>query len=442
MASAKRRASGRYMALYYPLAGGVQKSAGTYDTELEALTVAAKMEAWCRTGSAGLSPEEKATMTIGEYAWKWLANHRVERSTKDGYKSYLDAHIIPKFGHIRVAELQREQVRQFLTEIRDVKGLSPASQKALRSCVSAMMQTAWDDGYRSDNPARGIRVDRNSRKRITVMTTEQFGRVHALLPTDGSRLLASLIVATGCRSGEAFVLRVSDLDVEKQKIWFQRALQVVNRERHGVRFHIGDTKTHDIRDVTLNKRVFVRLIDWIADNNLGPDDFLFPRSLVLPLRRRGRAKNYDLTPELLASLGTITAANGKDYNHGTMNGYITAKCRCDYCKQGFSDYRWQRNQSKAGRKPFKHRDLDVVDGNVWRDAWMEACKQADLPFIPTAYQLRHTHASWMIQNGIAPKQVMHRLGHASLSTTDLYVHMVDGTDDGGAADVMDSLGDW
>ncbi len=46
---------------------------------------------------------------------------------------------------------------------------------------------------------------------------------------------------------------------------------------------------------------------------------------------------------------------------------------------------------------------------------------------PTAYQVRHTQASWLIDAGENPKAVMHRLGQAGLPTTARYVHVLDET---------------
>ena len=55
-----------------------------------------------------------------------------------------------------------------------------------------------------------------------------------------------------------------------------------------------------------------------------------------------------------------------------------------------------------------------------------------IPFKPTAYQVRHTHASWLIDAGENPKAVMHRLGQADLRTTARYVHVLDETGESAA----------
>jgi integrase len=45
------------------------------------------------------------------------------------------------------------------------------------------------------------------------------------------------------------------------------------------------------------------------------------------------------------------------------------------------------------------------------------------------YDLRHTHASLLIAEGVHPKKIAERLGHASIKLTmDLYGHLFDGSD--------------
>lgn len=51
----------------------------------------------------------------------------------------------------------------------------------------------------------------------------------------------------------------------------------------------------------------------------------------------------------------------------------------------------------------------------WGRAWKAALKSACGGGGPTAFQLRHTHASWRFEAGEDPKTVMKRLGHHNLA---------------------------
>ncbi len=55
------------------------------------------------------------------------------------------------------------------------------------------------------------------------------------------------------------------------------------------------------------------------------------------------------------------------------------------------------------------------------------------------HDLRHSHAAMLIRQGVHPKVIQVRLGHASIKTTlDVYGHLFDGLD-GAAADAIDAL---
>jgi len=71
-------------------------------------------------------------------------------------------------------------------------------------------------------------------------------------------------------------------------------------------------------------------------------------------------------------------------------------------------------------------------------AWVKLVKRAGLEGI-RLHDARHTHASLMLKQGIHPKVVQERLGHATISTTlDLYSHVSPGLQQA-AAESFDKL---
>jgi site-specific recombinase XerD len=56
----------------------------------------------------------------------------------------------------------------------------------------------------------------------------------------------------------------------------------------------------------------------------------------------------------------------------------------------------------------------------------------------TPYQVRHTHASWLIDQGVDLARVQYRLGHGDLQATMRYVKILDG-EDPKAADLMSAI---
>lgn len=85
------------------------------------------------------------------------------------------------------------------------------------------------------------------------------------------------------------------------------------------------------------------------------------------------------------------------------------------------------------------------DNRFHQRVWNPACYRAGfLDPIPRLHDLRHTHASWLIEEGVDLKTIQRRLGHEKSSTTmDIYGH-ISPTSQARAAtateDIMDAIG--
>ncbi|MFC1902399.1 tyrosine-type recombinase/integrase [Chloroflexota bacterium] len=65
--------------------------------------------------------------------------------------------------------------------------------------------------------------------------------------------------------------------------------------------------------------------------------------------------------------------------------------------------------------------------------WVKLVKRTGLEGI-RLHDARHTHASLLLKQGVHPKVVQERLGHATISTTlDLYSHVAPGLQEAAAA---------
>jgi hypothetical protein len=133
------------------------------------LEVADKTERHIRLGLAETSPADKATIAIEDFGVKFLAEHAVEPNSKMTYAQLLRSHIYPYIGKRRVAEISRETIHRLLTVVLPEGDVSQATVINVRTCLSALMQMAWDHGYRSDNPVnRGTGLDRPAAERQAV----------------------------------------------------------------------------------------------------------------------------------------------------------------------------------------------------------------------------------------------------------------------------------
>ena len=86
--------------------------------------------------------------------------------------------------------------------------------------------------------------------------------------------------------------------------------------------------------------------------------------------------------------------------------------------------------------------IDKEDGspiypNAVSNAWQRLAKKAGLNGI-RLHDARHTHASYMLKQGIHPKVVQERLGHSSIQVTlDTYSHVAPGIQEKAAAHLDD-----
>jgi hypothetical protein len=158
---------------------------------------------------------------------------------------------------------------------------------------------------------------------------------------------------------------------------------------------------------------------------LGPDGLLFARWPAAPAA--------SCTVDEPDDLGfTEPNAAGRRYRHGTLSAYNAGPCRCAHCRRAFADYRAKRRAAQ-GASPRPRRTIgdDEHIGRNWfrRMVWRPACEAAGLTDLPRFHDLRHSHASWLLAGGADLQVVKERLGHASIVTTQRYLHTLPEADE-------------
>ncbi|GGT62772.1 tyrosine-type recombinase/integrase [Actinomadura citrea] len=417
----------RYTA-YYDDIRGQRRSAGTFASKKEADKAWQRAEVKVSEGRTG--EPARGRQRFRDYVENtWLPNHEMEASTREGYTYAIYKHLMPEFGGMRMVDILPEHVRAWIAKLKN-QGMKPVTIQCNKIILSAIFTTALDDQVTYLHPCRGVKSPPIARKPLQIVTPEQFDDVYNALPEGTFRLLAETEIESGLRWGELSELRPRDLNLKTRILTVSRTVVELNPKFHpeGGHFLVKDyPKDKEYRRFKLSAQMTEKLEEHIRAARLTRDDLFFH----MPPQDKPRARITEIPdPETLGR--TEPNEKGRTYNHGTLSGYTAGHCRCDYCRGAFSLYRAARRANgKDNPRPLRTRMTDGHIPNDWfrRNIWNPAIAAAGLDFRPTMRDLRHAHASWLLNGGADLQIVKERLGHASIATTERYLHTLPDADE-------------
>lgn len=165
-------------------------------------------------------------MTVKEYADKFIGfkSKQAKKDTIDSYKRQLDIHVLPEFGTLKLSDVRRDILREWIFDIAQDKATSTV--KLIWSVTSAIFSQAYSDGYIDSDPTSGIKLPKGKAKKETETfeTKEQAKTFCDNLPDDICGKIMRFTMLTGLRSGEVRGLRWSDVSLSAKEIHIQRTL--------------------------------------------------------------------------------------------------------------------------------------------------------------------------------------------------------------------------
>jgi integrase len=415
----------RFQALYADVKGR-RRSAGTFATDRAATRAWQRAEEQVAEGRMG--DPRRGQQRFRRYVLEeWLPHHEMEARTRENYTYYLDRLILPEFGPMRMVEILPLDVRRWVTTLKS-NGLSPTVIRYCMTVLSAIFTTALNDQVIHLHPCRGVKTPPVPKRPRTIISPEQFDAIYAALPSELMRLLAEVAIETGLRWGELTELRPKDIEFTSRVLTVSRVVVELVPKFHptGGRFLVKPyPKDKEYRRLKLSVEIAAKLHAHVVEHGLEEDDLLFamPQSSQPALKVLAH-------PDTLG--WTEPSATGRRYRHGTLSAYSAGSCRCRHCKDAYAHYRAQRRA--AGKdQPRKPRTVDS-DGHIvrrwFRDrAWLPALRAAETKIPVRPHDLRHAHASWLLAGGADLQVVKERLGHASIVTTERYLHTLPDADE-------------
>lgn len=371
MAYAEKRGKGEHpYRVKFKRPDGTEDQASGFRTKQDALDFGRDQEADGRHGR--YHDGRRGEVLLDDYFWKtWLPAQRLSDKSRANRKSEYRAHLAPRWGQKTLNELDPFEIQTFENQLLDARSQSTTGN--VMELLRFMCDDAVFAGLLKTSPVRpkqrrGQKEVSDAREGVAVdlATVEA---IRARLPA-GEALLVLTVAFTGLRWGEAIGLRRS----------FLHLTPGADGAPTSGRYVIDDE------------------IGAVHEDERGRRAFGPPKG--------GRGRTVELPPflvaRLLAYLDTFPAS--RDLLFVNRSGEALRR-------SGFSKASTPWRQACDGWP-----SRDAVHGHP---ALLEAPPvYAGLRF----HDLRHTHKTWLADDGIAPVARDERLGHATPGMDGVYIH--------------------
>jgi integrase len=376
--------------------GGTGTTSESFDSEKKALQFAGWIDAVGVEGALKLlydGEQENTAPTMDEVA----ADHfehltGIEDGTRLRYASLWARTWHKHLGDVPANHLTQDHIRKALNEL--ATHYAPKSLMNQRGLLSGVCDRCVEKGYLPKSPTRGLRLpqgkhievddDDDDDHEMVCLTLEEWNRLYEFTAAS-YKPFVRFLTGTGCRYGEAIVLRVKDFDTAKSIVRIRRALKWSPNGKHT----IGPPKTKQgRRSIVLPPEILADLPDLLKDKQANDLVFTAPRGGMIDHR---------------------------NFWSKVWRPAIWRAQRCDdHFEEGCVCGTGEPGRCRLHAKRYGGTGMPGPCGCL-----------GTLKQTPRIHDLRHTHASWLLSNGVPVHIVSARLGHRKPSVTyDIYTHLL------------------
>ncbi|REK69309.1 tyrosine-type recombinase/integrase [Paenibacillus paeoniae] len=331
---------------------------------------AAKKEAQLAAAAEELNIEERGfaengNESIATYIEKWLETYKrpaVKLNTYLLQERNVRLNILPRWGNYRLKDITRSEYQKWVNELRN--HYSEGTTRRIHSIfASAINDAVYEFGILRDSPLKKIKIIKDE--------SENTGKIKFFTTEDLEKLLTSSV------------------PIKNSKYQHSRHYQAL---------------------FTLLARTGVRIGEALAltwgDFDFASSTLSINKTLIYPLNSTPRITS----PKTKSSIRTIKL---DDQTLKLMKSYKLNQ------KETLLMYRYKKSDKDL---VFHQQDGRWLRINVVREYMKEVCKRIGLPQL-SPHALRHSHAVHLLEAGATIRYVASRLGHASIKTTEKYLHV-------------------
>jgi integrase len=321
---------------------------------------AAENYAWGEEDKSRRTKDEVASeLTWGEWKTEWLAKRKVEPSTA-GVDAYnIKSHLEPRWNDVVLATITTADVQEWVDELAERYAPATVAKIVVSTFSPSLTEAARRGKGVKINPVIGIELPKPGPKRKRYLTRSQVDTLLGLLKTP-YREVVLVLVTTGMRIGELQGLHRADVHLA------ERFITVKNVWMPGPDLIKEYPKNRSWRTVPIQ--------EWAVPT--------IQALLDLPETGRCGQTHKDMKKGERCSSGLLIS--------GVEGGVLD-------------------------RHNFRSR--------AWATALEAAAKVDPSIGAPVLHDLRHTFASWFVQDGGSKEDLAVIMGHRYVTVTELYADL-------------------
>ena len=274
------RWEGRFTAAYDPATGKqiFKNVLGKTQAEVKEKLKKAMEEA------KGLDIIRSGQYTVAEWMRLWFeiySKPSIRERSAEGYRNYIENHIIPHIGEIKLNKLTPMDIQKMYNETKTSgrvqrvnskkeAGVSNRLVRGMHMVLHNSLEQAVREGLLAKNPTEFCKIPKIEKKEMKVIPPEQIGAYLKEAENHGVLPMLYLELTSGLRRGELLALLWSDLDIEKRTISVNRQVNVV---KGGLQINPPKT-ANSVRTIVIPQKTVELLIE---EHEKHPDNpYMFP----------------------------------------------------------------------------------------------------------------------------------------------------------------------
>ncbi len=367
-----------------------------FKTQKEALAAGTQALAEYLNSGQMHKPSE---ISVSDYLDLWLEQYvavNLKHSSYITYSNAINNHIRPSLGHYKLQSLSSATLLKFANNQKE-KGFTKKHITLILGTLKSALKYAVEPlQYIKVNPMTNIKVPKISRKKKdkNILNSEEWNKIIEKYPF-GHRYHIPLMIGfhTGLRIGEVFGLTWDDVD-------FKNGTITVNKQQ----------------------------IRYKANPNV---PF---RWCIAPPKSKASVRTIKIGQTLI---DTLKKEQMRQKQNKLAYGEYYTRYETKHIKEEIYDVLSMHTNDNDINL------ISVTDNGEWlTQSKFRSCAEVinhKLNIKFDFHALRHTHATWLAENGVQPKSLQMRLGHEHIETTlNTYIHDTDTMQDN-TIDIFEKL---